>query len=320
MASNNSNRTYTMSSDAYWLVVPASGCVPWFTVLVTESLAIITLNGINIIVFVKQRKQQRQSTYLIIHLAMVDLVIGALNGPLTIYELENFCDLWEHDLRDISWFPGTKYVLMRSVHLVSIFNLAVISLERAHATFRPFKHRLAKKWVYGMITAVIWSVPVTIIPIRELIPVYDIYGYTRLDVMYFYYYFTLLFVISVSYIFIYTKVRCSRHPQRHGAAGLRERKLTSALFLVTLVSFLMVLPVVAFWGVAGFNSEVLTTVPFQLKFHIFMTVKTFLLANSLVNPIIYAVRMPALRAGISHLLFRRAPNRLKPVDIPVRGL
>ena len=225
----------------------------------------------------------------------------------------------EHDMRDVTWLPGVKNILMEIVHLVSISNLSFISLERAHATFRPFKHRFIKKWVYGLVIAVIWSVPVTLIPIREF-TVYDIHSYLRLEVIYFYYHFTLLLVISVSYCSIYTKVRCSRHPQRHGAAGLRERKLTSTLFLVTFGSFFMLLPVVALLGVVGFNSELVLRLSFQLKFRIFMTMNIFLLANSLVNPIIYALRMPALRAGILQLLFRRAPNRLNPVDIPIQGL
>ena len=82
----------------------------------------------------------------------------------------------------------------------------------------------------------------------------------------------------------------------------------------------MLLPVVALLGVVGFNSELVLRLSFQLKFRIFMTMNIFLLANSLVNPIIYALRMPALRAGILQLLFRRAPNRLNPVDIPIQGL
>ena len=319
VATNTSNRTLTKSSDVRWLVVPVSRCVPWFAVFITESLAVITLNIITIVVFVKQRQRQRQSTCLIIHLAMVDLMIGAVIGPVRVYEIGNFCDMREHDMRDVTWLPGVKNVLMEIVHLVSISNLSFISLERVHATFRPFKHRFIKKWVYGLVIAVIWSVPVTLIPIREF-TVYDIHSYLRLEVIYFYYHFTLLLVISVSYCSIYTKVRCSRHPQRHGAAGLRERKLTSTLFLVTFGSFFMLLPVVAHLGVVGFNSELVLRLSFQLKFRIFMTMNIFLLANSLVNPIIYALRMPALRAGLLQLLFRRAPNRLNPVDIPIQGL
>ena len=319
VATNTSNRTLTKSSDVRWLVVPVSRCVPWFAVFIIESLAVITLNIIIIVVFVKQRQRQRQSTCLIIHLAMVDLMIGAVIGPVRVYEIGNFCDMREHDMRDVTWLPGVKNVLMEIVHLVSISNLSFISLERVHATFRPFKHRFIKKWVYGLVIAVIWSVPVTLIPIREF-TVYDIHSYLRLEVIYFYYHFTLLLVISVSYCSIYTKVRCSRHPQRHGAAGLRERKLTSTLFLVTFGSFFMLLPVMVLLGVVGFNSELVLRLSFQLKFRIFMTMNIFLLANSLVNPIIYALRMPALRAGLLQLLFRRAPNRLNPVDIPIQGL
>ena len=147
-ATNTSNRTLTKSSDVRWLVVPVSRCVPWFTVFITESLAVITLNIITIVVFVKQRQRQRQSTCLIIHLAMVDLMIGAVIGPVRVYEIGNFCDMREHDMRDVTWLPGVKNVLMEIVHLVSISNLSFISLERVHATFRPFKHRFIKKWVY----------------------------------------------------------------------------------------------------------------------------------------------------------------------------
>lgn len=135
MATNTSNRSLTN-----WLVVPVSRCIPWFAVLVTESLAIITLNIITIAVFVKQRQRKRQSTYLIIHLAVVDLMIGAVNGPVRVYEIGNFCDLWGHDLRDANWLPGLEYVSMHFVHLVSIINLVVISSERVHATFRAFNH------------------------------------------------------------------------------------------------------------------------------------------------------------------------------------
>ncbi|CAH3118145.1 unnamed protein product, partial [Pocillopora meandrina] len=42
---------------------------------------------------------------------------------------------------------------------------------------------------------------------------------------------SFLSVISVRYISIYVKVRRSRHPQHHVADGLKERRLTSTLFL-----------------------------------------------------------------------------------------
>ena len=120
MATNTSNRSLTN-----WLVVPVSRCIPWFAVLVTESLAIITLNIITIAVFVKQRQRQRQSTYLIIHLAVVDLMIGAVNGTVRVYEIGNFCDLWGHDLRDANWLPGLNMYQC----ILSIWSPFLISLS-----------------------------------------------------------------------------------------------------------------------------------------------------------------------------------------------
>ena len=62
---------------------PAYHCIPWLAVFGTVCLAIVILNIITIIIFVKRRQLQRKSTYLIIHLAIVDLFVGAVSGPLT---------------------------------------------------------------------------------------------------------------------------------------------------------------------------------------------------------------------------------------------
>ena len=73
---NNSDR---MSSG-----LPNSDCIPWLAVHILECLTIVILNIITIIAFMKQRQLQRRSTYLIIHLAIVDLLVGAVSGPQQI--------------------------------------------------------------------------------------------------------------------------------------------------------------------------------------------------------------------------------------------
>ena len=83
MASNTSNITHYLKSED-WMFVPASHCIPWLAVLGTVCLAIVILNSISIIIFAKQRRLQRKSTYLVIHLAIVDLLVGAVTGTLRI--------------------------------------------------------------------------------------------------------------------------------------------------------------------------------------------------------------------------------------------
>ena len=135
----------------------ASKCIPWLAVFGAECLTIVILNVIIIIAFVKQRQLQRRSTCLIIHQAVVDLLIGLVYGSLIIEVYGGlFTVLWEYN---ITWLSILELVLGPDVYEVSLLNLAVISLERVHATIRPFKHRFIKKWVYGVMITIIWLVP-----------------------------------------------------------------------------------------------------------------------------------------------------------------
>ncbi|CAH3117833.1 unnamed protein product, partial [Pocillopora meandrina] len=40
---------------------------------------------------------QSKSTYLIIHPSIVDLLVGAVSGPLSIALMGNLCNLWNND-------------------------------------------------------------------------------------------------------------------------------------------------------------------------------------------------------------------------------
>ena len=136
--------------------------------LVAESLAIVVLNIITIIVFVKQRRLQRQSLYLIIHLAIVDLLVGAISVSMIIELFGAECGLWKYS------FSSLKEPLFRLFPTASFFNHAALSLERMHATLRPFKHRFMKKRVYYVITTVIWLTAI----IREIV-IFVVFHKTR---------------------------------------------------------------------------------------------------------------------------------------------
>jgi len=84
ISNNNSASNYSYDKMISHLI-PASECIPWLVVLIPECLATAILNIITIIVFVKQRQLQRRSTYLIIHLTIVDLLVGTVSEPLNIY-------------------------------------------------------------------------------------------------------------------------------------------------------------------------------------------------------------------------------------------
>ena len=306
MASNSCVASHNITSLKHQRSLSTSSCIPWFAVLSIECLAIIILNITTIIVFVKQRQLQRKSTYLIIHLAIADLLVGAISGPMQVYAIMAECygKIWDITFSRISlaFFP-----------FASLVNLAFISLERVHATYRPFKHRLIKKWVYGLVIAFIYLSTICkgTIEIVTDWPLNSIWVYSS--------YFILLVFMCLCYISIYIKVRCSRQHQLHGAAGLRERKLTSTSFLVTSASLLTFLPL-TIWESMIFL-HVMSIPNWSTYLQIGGTILTLFLANSLINPILYAVRMPEFRVGISKLIYRRMPqDHRNPVEYPLRNL
>ena len=159
MAPSLNNSVYNDTIQKHWKPLSPSQCVPWFAVFSTECLTVVILNLLTIIVFMKQR----QSKFLIIHQAIVDLLVGLVYGPLMIEWSGSFnCDLWDYHRPDVTLLLLLELVLGLQVYQVSLLNLAVISLERVHATFRPFKHRFIKKWVYGVIITIVWFVPYVI--------------------------------------------------------------------------------------------------------------------------------------------------------------
>ena len=291
------------------MLFSSSECITWFAVLLAMSVAIVTVNLISIILFIKTRSLRTRAMYLVINLTVADMFVGGFSHFFLFRYLP--CDIVKMNLSlELAviihflylWFP-----------LTSLTNIAVISLDRMHATFRPFSHRLIKKWVYGVTIAGVWVFAAMGSAALRIIGI--IYGETTIYYFSLSYYFLCLFVICVSYSSIVVKFLCGAHPQHHGAAN-RQRKLTVTLFIMTIVSLLMWLPHAVFifldqTAIIKFlSSQESVRLDFSLKILYFM--------NSLVNPIVYTIRMPEFRKALL-LLFKRQ-RRQNARDIPLHAL
>ena len=269
-----------------------------------------SLNILTIIVFIKTRNLRKRSMYLVISLAVADMFVGGYVELFAFVNIGFFCNFWQYKLPDFGLWDSVISILAHSFVLTSIINLAVISLERLHATFRPFKHRLIKKRVFGVTVAVIW---VTAAILCTTYRVLSILVDAESGRVVFYYVSTLLlesislFIIIVSYVSIVVKIHCGAHPQHHGAAS-RERKLIKTLFIVTFLSLMLVLPeVILFYliwlqdddsSVNSLSSQIFNHLPFSVLFLRF--------TNSLVNPIVYTFRMPEFKRALVSLFHCRS--------------
>ena len=280
-------------------------CVTWLAVVATECVAIVTLNIITIIVFIKNRNLRKRSTYLVINLAVSDMLVGGVATPDLFYSVGAvFCNIWKYNLLH-PWAGYVQGVLNHLFPYSSLINIAAISVERLHATLRPFRHRLIKKWVYALIIAVIWVTTGLLTNVLFNVKGLNYYFFLRNSFI-----AICLIVICISYATIIIKVRCGAQPQHHGAAS-RERKLTMTLLIVTVISLLLYLPHI-----------IILYLPFTSEFKmsssmansVSLAIWVLFYANSLVNPILYAIRMPEYRSAVL-ALFRRRPQPQRQVAV-----
>ena len=129
-------------------------CIAWLTVFGMEAVAIVTLNALTIIVYLKERSLRKRNMYLVINQAVADMFIGA-SVFIDCWILGRVCDLWTINTLGN---PFSVFISVLSVvfDTASIINLSAISLERTHATFRPFKHRVIKNKIFGAAVAIVW--------------------------------------------------------------------------------------------------------------------------------------------------------------------
>jgi len=273
-------------------------CLPWMIAALAECVAIVTLNLCTIIVFVRNRNLRKRSTYLVINLAVIDMLVGGSAVYDLFYLSGAACFQWKR----LSTADRATYVALAFTCLLpnsSLTNISIMALERVHVTFWPLKHHVLKKRVYGIIIAIVW-VTAGSLAISDALLVYleenKIYF-----ILHFIFYSICLLTICFSYSSIVIKVRCGVQPQHHGAAS-RERKLTMTLLIVTTVSLLLYLPLVVYYYVSYL--DIVQSLPSAMHFHLENALMVLFYANSLANPVLYAIRMPEYRLAV-FALFRK---------------
>ena len=192
----------------------------------------------------------------------------------------------------------------------SLINIAIIALERMHATFCPFRHRVLKKWAYLLIIVAVW-VTFGLFTIANMLLFHFNKSY-YVKFLHCTFPPICLLIICVSYTSIVIKVRCGAQPQHHGAAS-RERKLTKTLFIVTVVSLLVCLPHFIWYSVLFSGKFAIWQS--SSAYHLDNTFLALYYANALVNPILYAIRMPEYRSALLELFCKRTQRQQRQAAV-----
>ena len=254
----------------------------WLPVFVGEMAVISIINGLTMITFARNRHLRKRTTYLIINLTIADFLVGTVSGPLYIYHIMTF----------VSGFSWRKFIVVFLKNLFSacsLLNLALLSLERLHATLFPFRHCLMSDCVYFKAVACIWFlavIPASVGAALFLIAPQGSKCIWASLIM------AVLLTVTVSYAIIALNMKRKVLPYSSGAVS-SDRRLTVTLLVVIGLSLLGFLPWF-FYAVLEVSAK-LRGLSDEAKFNILESLNASFYANSFVNPLIYTLRMKEFR-------------------------
>ena len=94
-------------------------CITWMIVGLTESVTIVVLNSLTGIAFCRDRNLRKRSTYLVISLAVADMLSGGISAHDLLYNVGEMCNFWGHNRAYwyipqvfILWFPVCSLTIM----------------------------------------------------------------------------------------------------------------------------------------------------------------------------------------------------------------
>ena len=282
----------------------------WFAAFIIEYSVIFLLNAFTLAIYTRNRHLRKPSTYLIINLTVADLMVG------TVFVLFSFLepDKPERDVVYEQAFSWQSFVYLTSRVLfpvASLANISLISLERLHATLSPFRHCLIGGRVYLTTIFCSWLFSLTLSSAFSLLdlrasPATFLYVFAS-------YIFLSLFILTVSYVIIISTVKNNPPFSNAGPALSKERKLTVTLFTVTGVSVLTILPWVIWIVIAHhIQSKLCHAVFLRMDY----SLGIFYFFNSIVNPLIYAIRMQEFRKATKKFFSTKTSElaRVQPME------
>ena len=266
----------------------------WSKVFIAEFIVIVIINVLTLVAFARNRHLRKRTTYLIINLTVADLLVGAVSGSLVIFD-PDFDD--RHGSR---WQEFIFTTLGLIFPLASEANLSLISLERLHATLFPFRHCLIDKWLYFKVITGSWMITLLLASMLSVLEEFELGQLVQYAIAC--YTFLTLLIITVSNVIIAIKVK-SNPPPQHSSTVASERRLTVTLSIVTVVSFLTILPGTIWMIIEQYILNHMSPAAF---IEIDETLELLYYANSIVNPLIYAIRIQEFRKAVKELICKRS--------------
>lgn len=254
----------------------------WSSVFGLLAVLIILGNFFTIRVFHRHRSRKR-SYFLLISLAVADLMVGLFAIPLFIIENST-------EYQYFRWLVPTSFDAFTG--LTSIYTLAVISMERMFAIVCPLRHRTLTSRNYIYAIAIPWIAAAVFISFI-ILNSKGVIKHTSYKFFPFLFLITPLLTMCVAYFSIWIKQKSTKGIRNYRAA--RESKLAKTLFLVTGASLLT-------WTPFQIMNNLFLFQGLQISLTVFYLSKILQFSNSLVNVVIYPLRIPEFKTTLKNII------------------
>ena len=266
------------------------------TAFMFESAIIVMGNMLVIILFAREKKLRKKSLFLVMNMALADVMLGAVSLPLYVY-------LWGGSYY-LLWTAKTNAAMVYSTHFLdttfsqsSLISAAFISCERFYAVYWPLKHKTLTTRAYGIVIFMVWFLAILVSTVFLVSRYLGSYKAATLSWMSFP--LSFLFIVCVCNISIWRKVRKRINAlQQQNRAASQHHRLTKTLLFVSAISVLSWFPLVIV--------NYLTAIQRFDIAPLFVDIINILnLSNSILNPLVYALRIPEFRQTLISCCSRR---------------
>ena len=267
--------------------------IAWSCTLTWEAAFITLGNLLTIVIFAFFKKiRVKKSLYLVINMAFADLALGSVCLPLSIFIIET------HHQLTIERSPFFLKIIIVVFAQVSFITAALISAERFYAIYWPLKHRTLSARAYRLVILTPWILSI----LGSIFTVFLLHFVSVVDLFFGLCLYGLSFVLTICglNIGIWRKFQQKTLPHLHNRA-LENKRLTKALMFVSLMSLISWLPPIV-WNFADF-------LKYKMSDNIFLVTFFMYFSNSLINPVVYALRIPEFKQALNQCCFARKKVR-----------
>ena len=263
--------------------------ITWSCVLTWEAAFITLGNLFTIITFTFIKKlRAKKSLYLVINMAFADLLLGSVCLPISIFTLVTYQQLSQER------FPVFLKMIIVVFAQASFISAALISAERFYAFYWPLKHRTLSTRAYRLVILTVWLLAIlgsisTFFLLKSL-SVVDLYFLLCL------YGLSIVLTICGLNIGIWRKFQQKTVPH-HQNRAFQNRRLTKTLLIASLIASGSWIPTIVY--------NLIVFLGYKITNNIFLVTFFIFFFNSLVNPVMYALRIPESKQALSLCFFTR---------------